>query len=62
MFFLIAVMIAALSGMGIGGGGLFALYLKFYEIGIVQLFYIVVLSYADVSAHFTFVAKRRTVI
>ena len=29
MFFLIAAVIAALSGMGVGGGGLFALYLKF---------------------------------
>ena len=29
MQFLIAFIIAALSGMGVGGGGLFALYLKF---------------------------------
>lgn len=27
MFFIIAVIIAALSGMGVGGGGLFSLYL-----------------------------------
>jgi len=29
MNFLIALILAALSGMGVGGGGLFALYLKF---------------------------------
>lgn len=28
---LIALLIAALSGMGVGGGGLFALYLKFFS-------------------------------
>ena len=31
MFFLIALVIAALSGMGVGGGGLFALYLKYFS-------------------------------
>ncbi len=31
MFFLIAIVIAALSGMGVGGGGLFALYLKYFS-------------------------------
>ena len=30
MFFLTALIIAALSGMGVGGGGLFALYLKYF--------------------------------
>ena len=30
MRFLIAFILAALSGMGVGGGGLFALYLKFF--------------------------------
>lgn len=30
MNFLIAFILAALSGMGVGGGGLFALYLKFF--------------------------------
>ena len=31
MFFFIALAIAALSGMGVGGGGLFALYLKYFS-------------------------------
>ena len=31
MFFIIALIIAALSGMGVGGGGLFALYLKYFS-------------------------------
>ena len=31
MGFLIALVIAALSGMGVGGGGLFALYLKYFS-------------------------------
>ncbi len=31
MFFFIAMIIAALSGMGVGGGGLFALYLKYFS-------------------------------
>ena len=31
MFFFIALVIAALSGMGVGGGGLFALYLKYFS-------------------------------
>ena len=31
MFFFIALIIAALSGMGVGGGGLFALYLKYFS-------------------------------
>ncbi len=31
MGFLIAFVIAALSGLGVGGGGLFALYLKFFS-------------------------------
>lgn len=31
IYFLIAVIIAALSGMGVGGGGLFALYLKYFS-------------------------------
>ena len=31
MFFFVAFMIAALSGMGVGGGGLFALYLKYFS-------------------------------
>ena len=29
-YFIVAVIIAALSGMGVGGGGLFALYLKYF--------------------------------
>ena len=31
MNFLIALVLAALSGMGVGGGGLFALYLKLFS-------------------------------
>lgn len=31
MNFLIALILAALSGMGVGGGGLFALYLKLFS-------------------------------
>ena len=30
MIFFIALILAALSGMGVGGGGLFALYLKLF--------------------------------
>ncbi len=31
MYFFIALAIAVLSGLGVGGGGLFALYLKFFS-------------------------------
>ena len=31
MFFFIALIIATLTGMGVGGGGLFALYLKYFS-------------------------------
>ena len=62
MFFLIAVIIAALSGMGIGGGGLFALYLKFVsgysqiEIQGINLLFFIFAAGASLLIH---LARRR---
>lgn len=57
MDFFIAVIIAALSGMGVGGGGLFALYLKFFsqysqiQIQAVNLIFFLFASGAALTLH-----------
>ena len=59
MFFLIAALIAALSGMGVGGGGLFALYLKFVseysqlEIQGINLMFFIFAAGASLLIHLT---------
>ena len=62
MVFLICVCIAALSGMGIGGGGLFALYLKFFtEYGQlrIQTLNLLFFIFASVTALIVHVFKRK---
>ena len=57
MGFFIALIIAALSGMGVGGGGLFALYLKFIsdaeqlQIQATNLIFFLFASGAALSVH-----------
>ncbi len=57
MGFFIALIIAALSGMGVGGGGLFALYLKYFsshsqiEIQAINLTFFLFASGAALSIH-----------
>ena len=62
MGFVIALIIAALSGMGVGGGGLFALYLKYFseysqiQIQAVNLIFFLFASGAALTVH---LQKRR---
>ena len=57
MRFFVALIIAALSGMGVGGGGLFALYLKYFseysqiEIQAVNLIFFLFASGASLVIH-----------
>ena len=57
MGFFIALIIAALSGMGVGGGGLFALYLKYFsshsqiEIQAINLTFFLFASGAALTVH-----------
>lgn len=57
MFFFVALTIAALSGMGIGGGGLFALFLKYFtgfsqiDIQAINLLFFLFASGASLLVH-----------
>ena len=59
MFFFVAVIIACLSGMGVGGGGLFALYLKYFsdysqiDIQAINLLFFLFASGAALAVHLT---------
>ena len=62
MDFLISVFIATLSGMGVGGGGLFAVYLKMfseYEQIEIQAFNLVFFLFASFVATLFHICNRR---
>ena len=62
MDFLIAVFIAALSGMGVGGGGLFAVYLKMvsdYGQIEIQAFNLIFFLFASFAATLFHICNRR---